>query len=239
MPFIVPFLPAIIEAAGSIGGALLGGKGGSSTKDESGQINTLLTDVQGRSDQQAKFGKQDRKQFRNALDPVSQFFQQILGGDRTAISSVLGPEVEATGKQFDAVSKAISQFAPRGGGRNTALAGAEFEKAAKISDLYAKARPAAAQGLETVAGLYGSQATSEGATAMGGLSTALSGLLGLRQQDIQKMLANQQFAGGIGQSLGRLLASVLNKGGDKTGSSGGTGSNPFLSGGLELGDIAP
>jgi len=225
MGFILPFLPAIISAAGSIGGALLNKGGGSSSSKTDTQLQDTLTTFGDRSNQQFQHGNKDWRQFHKALDPVRNWFTDILGGDRTKLMEVLGPEVNATGRQYDAVSKAISEFSPRGGGRTSALAGAEFLKAHDIGELFSKARPMAAQGLEGVAGLLGAQSSGESSTGMSGLSAMLSGILGMRGQDISKMLANRQFAGGIGQSLGRLLGQVLNKGGSES-SGGGFGIIP-------------
>jgi hypothetical protein len=232
MPFVLPFLPAIIGAAGSIGGALLNKSGSSSSSKTDTQLQDTLTTFGDRSSQQFQQGRKDWRQFHKALDPVRNWFTDILGGDRTKMMEVLGPEVNATGRQYDAVSKAISEFSPRGGGRTSALAGAEFSKAHDIGELFSKARPMAAQGLEGVAGLLGAQSSGESSTGMSGLSAMLSGILGMRGQDISKMLANRQFAGDIGQSLGRLLGQILGKGREDDSSSSGSIPDAGSTGGM-------
>ena len=184
--------------------SLFGG-GNKQTTAEQKQIQDLFTQVTERSDQQAKAGKQDRKQFRKALDPVSAWLQKIVGGDRTEIMAAEGPEITAKSEQYDAVSKAIAQFAPRGGGRSATLSNVEFAKARDIGDLFAKARPMAAEGLERVASIYGAQSATESGNATNSLATVLSGALGLRQQDIQRGLA----AGQAGADTGAALAQIL------------------------------
>ena len=210
-------------------GSLFSG-GNKQTSAEQKQIQDLFTQLTGRSDQQAKAGKQDRKQFRNALDPVSAWLQKIVGGDRTEIMAAEGPEITAKNEQYDAVSKAISQFAPRGGGRSAALSNVEFAKARDIGDLFAKARPMAAQGLEQVASIYGAQASSESATGMSGLTSVLAGALGLRQQDIQQAMATRAGAQQLGQSLGMILGQLLNRRGSSSSTSSGFGSLAGLGG---------
>lgn len=202
-------IPALISAGGSIAAAKLAGGGGSTGGSTPANFQGLFDDLQFQGDRSSKWAKQEHKQFRNALDPVSEWFRSILSGDRTALMSVLGPEVGGINRSYDAVSKAISQFSPRGGGRNQTMANVDFSKAHDIGDLFSKARPAAAAGLEGVASIYGAQASNDQSQNLGALSTILSGQLGLRAQDIQKLIADRQFGGLFGASIGKLLVQIL------------------------------
>lgn len=215
---IIPFIPLIasgVGAAGSIAGGALanrGGGGSSGTTQQGKDISDLFGDVRGHADQQFGVAQKDHKAFRKSLDPVSDFFKSILGGDRSKLMEVLGPEVQTINRGYDAVSNAIAEFSPRGSGRTSEMADVGFKKTHDISDLFAKARPAAAQGLEGVASLYGGQSANEESTAMGGLSTALSAALGLRAQDLQKAFQTRAGAMDLGRSLGSLLMQFLHPG---------------------------
>lgn len=217
MPFIVPFIPAIISAGAAIGSSLLS-KGGSSNSGFGGSSNPLDSQISGLLDKQGnrsrklfKQGRQDWKDFRGSIGPVRDYFSTLLGGDRNALSELLGPEIGTIHSGYDAVKKTISEFSPRGGGRTSQLSQLPEREAGDITNLFLKARPMAAQGLQGVAGLLGNQALGEQTGANSSLSSSLSALLGLRQQDLEKFLSNRQFGSGIGSSLGALLSQLLSR----------------------------
>jgi hypothetical protein len=185
VPFLLPALPAIIGAGGAIGGALLSGPSKQQKQTLTGQqqLDQQLTE-------NAKQGSQLATQFSSmatpALNNAMNYWSTLLNGDRTAMSSVLGPEVSQIGQGIANATNTTSQFAPRGGARTTALAGLPFQQASTVGNLYSTLRPAAASavgevGLST-AGLASSflgnstSAAGTGANSYLGLVSALEGL---------------------------------------------------------------
>lgn len=134
--------------------------------------------------------------YSNALD----FWQAILRGDRTSLNSFLGPEINQYRQGQQNALQNVSQFAPRGGARTTALAELPFQQAKTVGDMYASARPVAA-------GQVGAIASDLGAKGMAGLGAGISGegsaagaylnaaQLANKQQQQQVATANQIGAG--------------------------------------------
>jgi hypothetical protein len=134
---------------------------------------------------------------------VTDFLKKLLGGDRAEMMSALGPEVKTIRNQNEAATRAISQFAPRGGGRATILAEQPYNMAAQIQALLQKVRPQAATQLAEVAktqGQLGLQTADLGRESWANMLNFLTGQPagGLGEN-------SKKIAGEIGKALMALL----------------------------------
>lgn len=263
---IIPFIPAIIGAAGAITGGALAGRNSSSSSSNSSTTTTPLgtqtitPQQQAQQDElsaiaqiQRKWGKKDVKQGTKDFSAAQDYWSTLLGGDRTAIAQAKGPEITRVSDQYDAARKSLSEFAPRGGGRIAGLSGLAGQQAGQIGNIFLNARPEAAAAIERL----GVERSGIGGNLLAGagndFNAILNNLLGNRAADTASRSAdtaarsvelagkNQSNAllGGLGQGLGALLLGILrNRGGSSGGTSGGSGIiDIFGEGGI--GDIAP
>jgi hypothetical protein len=145
----------------------------------------------------------------NHLNPVTNWFQTIMNGNKAATLNQLQPQIQQVQGGLKTALNTENSLAPRGGGRGAALFDLPFEGQKQIAGEYAGARAAAPAGLQ-------SAATAEGAlgASAGGLgsqygqvsSTANNNLLnyGLNQQ--QQKNQQQASAGGL---FGKLIGGAL------------------------------
>ena len=179
------------------GGALASLGGGSS-----GDLDDILHTINARSGKQFAQGEDLLGQGQAGLQPALRFLTAITRGDPGAVGQATQPERRRVIDQYDTARRAISQFAPRGGGAVSAISRSFADEAGTLSDIFATGR-------------------REGATELGELSTRLAGLgiqaEGLAGQNlstlVQAYLAQDAQArassGAFGQSLGALAGLLL------------------------------
>lgn len=199
-------IPAIIGAAGTIGGALLGNKKSSSENTALQGLSDLTkTEAQG-----AQYGLQQMPGLlRGAtgdISSVQNFLAPLVAGNRQSALEAAAPEVNSILSQYDTAKKSLSEFAPRGGGTNSKMADLPFQQSGAITNLLAQERGTAAQNLAGLGVSEGALATSLLPRDSGAGSSLLNYALGNRAQQ-------GQMWGSIGTSVGTLLGSLLNGGG--------------------------
>lgn len=214
MPFLAAIPAAIagglISGGSSIAGGLLSKRGGSSAPADpfGDKIKQAQLDLSSKSSS-AGFG--DLSTARKTFQLPINYWTKILTGGRYDALEALAPEVNTITSQYDAGTRAMSEFSPRSGGRTSAMEENRFRKNADITRTLLGARPAAAQGLLTAASGVGSMGTSElgiGNSALSGASATNLGGLNIALE--RQRLANEN-AGGIGSGLGSIFATLLNK----------------------------
>src|SRR5207245_2627957 len=94
---------------------------------------------------------------------------KLLSGDRQEMLQAVAPEVNAIRGQGATGRRALSQFAPRGGGTTAALAEEPFRESGQITNLLNTVRPEAAKGLTQLGALLGNLGVSEIGQAQLGL----------------------------------------------------------------------
>ena len=104
-------------------------------------------------------------QSNQAFTPALNYWSSILAGGPQG-TEALSPEIQRIGAGYNAAQNQINQFAPRGGGRASALGQLPLQRSADVSNLFATMRPMAAQQLSQIG------------SATGGLGTALTGQIG-------------------------------------------------------------
>lgn len=155
MPFIVPFIPAIIGAAGAVGAAKLKGD---ATRDAAklagaggggaGGLGSVPTDI-GQIPPQATAAI-EASRTNPAAEAAKGYYEKALGGDRETMQSLLGPEIQTVLSQYDTAAKTAAELSPRGGGRTEQMGELPFQKVGEYGRQLATVRPKAAQALGTL-----------------------------------------------------------------------------------------
>lgn len=223
---IASAVPAIIGAAGTIGGALLGGHK-SSSENTALQGLSDLTNVEAQAGQQGlKWAGPELRSATGDLGAVSKFLTPLVAGNRTAAMQAAAPQVNSILSQYDTAKKSISEFSPRGGGTNSQLANMPFQESGAITNLLAGERTNASQSLANLGGTEGALASSLLPRDSGAGSSLLNYALGNKAQQ-------GQMWGSIGTSLGTLLGGMFNN----SGGGGGSTDISNLAGGIWGGPI--
>jgi len=200
----MPAIPAIIGAAGTIGGALIGRK-------KSGEEKAGLAATTGRAEvetQAGEWGLGEAKRLlpkgEESIEQALSYYLPLLSGDRQAMMEAMGPEVNQIVSQYDTGRRAAAEFTPRGGGRTTALAELPFRKAGAITSLLQGARPGAAKAVSDIGFGVGDLASRLLPGSTGAGAQLLGYALQRRGQDIpawEKM----------GTSIGSLIYDIWKK----------------------------
>lgn len=229
MPTLIA--PAIGLASSAIGG--IKGKGAAKKQEQTNQANLAEQKRQYEQmwgklspivDQQATAGANFTKGAQQGIGDLQKFWTPLVKGDRSAIDQFLAPERGAINEGWQATNQTLSRMAPRGGGRVSALAGAQVKRQGALNDLVFGARREGANKLQGLAELMGGL----GAQNSGQASGALSGMAGgaaNRQSNASMNLAGMygertQGMGQLGSSLGGFLTDLF-KGGSGKSSGGG------------------
>lgn len=159
-----PIGTGIGAIAGGLLGTFLGGKPSPEDTAETSILNNVPTLInKGNTATDTALGD---------LGTSGNFYKTILGGNRDAISNLLAPQTSTILSQYDNASKAIKEFAPRGGGSTQALAQNPYQKATAAAGAYQGVLPSAAQGLSQVGGTtgqIGANLTNQGMSPSSGL----------------------------------------------------------------------
>lgn len=195
MAAAVPFaLKAIPFAAQGIG-ALLGKKASGPSK---GQQAAVAGTQQGAQTLSAAgqplltSGLNYASQAGTSLAPAAQYYSSILS-NRRAASESLAPE-QQTALEYYRGAEGKTRRTMRGGARDQALAELDRQRVGQLAGMLPAARRSAAEGLQGVAGTYGSLGTSltgQGTNALTNAAYIQSGLF-----DQATKIREQEAAGG-------------------------------------------
>lgn len=224
---LIPGVGPLIAPLVAGGVSALTGGGGSPASTNNGAVGVNPTFQKSPYVQE---GVDALKQGIDATAPAANYYKTALGGDRDALSSLLGPEVSTVLSQYDNAAKTAAEFAPRGGGANQVLAETPFKKVGAYGQALAGARSKAAAGsagiardIVTAGGDIGRLGTSE-ESAQNSFATSLARLNVERQNEQAKQISG--LTGGIGSILANIFAGKSKGGGSKT---PGGGFNPRAS----------
>ncbi len=152
------------------------------------------------------------KRASGAYGPVLDYLTKLLSGDRQSMLEAASPEVNSVLSYYDSARKALSETAPRGSGRSTAIAESRFAESGDITNLLSKVRPEAAKELTTLGTALGQIGVEELGVGRESVANVLQYLLGqgdlqlgLRSQDIK---VGEEVGGGIGLLIGTILAGL-------------------------------
>lgn len=236
---IAAAIPAIIGAAGSIGGSLLSRRGGGSSSssntllpaglDQTALLN-FINKQSGTADILQSLGQGNTDKGASALGGPLQYFGDILGGDRGAIMESMAPEIAAVNAQFNAPLQQ-SQLTGRGGALATDL---EASRQSGITNSILSARPAAADRLTGIAQNLmnlGTQQVLGGGQIRGNATRDILDYNQIiRGIQAQTRMDNANMFGSLGASLGPILGSVLGGVFGGGGGSSGSAAPPLFNG---------
>lgn len=211
-------LPALAIGGGSAAAGYLAGRG--RNKDQSGGDGTMPqgnTDeitklLQQRSDVMHKQGGQLQQQGTEALAPVLDYFRSLMGGDPAAMLQATAPERGRVIDQYDTARRAIAEFAPRGGGSGSAIAGSYVQQAQQLGDISSNARNVATQGLLQLGPQLQSLGMTAEQVASADLGTIIQAVLSKQNLDVAKRGQTFGMWGDIGTGVGSLLGQWLGRG---------------------------
>lgn len=216
---IAAAIPAIIGAAGGIGGALINRSSANKANsqanallppglDQTGLLN-FINKQSGTADVLQSLGQGSVDQGASALTGPLSYFSSILGGDRNAIMEAMAPEVAAVNAQFQAPLQQ-AQLTGRGGALATDL---EASRQSGITNAILSARPAAADRLTGIAQNLmnlGTQQIMGGGQVRGNATRDILDYNSIiRGIQAQTRMDNAGMWGSLGTALGPILGSLL------------------------------
>ena len=226
MPFILPALPHIIGAASTIGAGALGSK---LSKSKPSPLEQQQLD---RSSKEADLSLAERQRgsemSRNLFDmgqPAVQqplnYWASILSGDRSRMTSAMGPELSRIGEGYQQAGQTLAALNPRGGPTPDFLSQQPYNQQRDVSTMFQQARPQAAQQSAST----GSNLLANAINSLYGSTAGGQAVLNFEQQRRQR---DREAGASIGGSIYDIfypaqgqggLASILGdifKGGAKT-----------------------
>lgn len=218
-------MSAAIPAAVGLGGSLIGGIQGKGAAKRQERISReyldILRPLLQTQTQAGKFALDQSKPFiRGAgqalIDLQDKFYKPLAFGGGSAINAFLSPERRAINQGYQNAVGNVARFAPRGGGRVSALVQGDLQRQGQLSDLVFGARRAGAQGLQDVSqglGGLGTNLLGAGFGAGTQATNLLGGQMGIAQRARESSGAQLQ---GLGESLGGFLGQIFKPGAKKT-----------------------
>jgi len=204
-----------------------GGGGGDGKGDGDGQPESPMLQQLGESSQNLqKQGNQFSSQGQDALGPLLQRMQALLGENPAALMDATRQERGRVIDQYDTARRAISQFGPRGGGTTSALADSRFAQAELLADITSSAKNDAMG----MAGSLGVQLSGLGLSAQqlasADIETVIRAILAREGLNVQERGQNMQMWGSLGETAGNLFGIWATRdggvwGSKPTGSTGG------------------
>lgn len=193
MPFLGPVAGPLVAKAGmTVGGSLLGSLLGKAkpTKDETGVLqNAQATQKFGLQTGQNLIGQGTQ----GAQAPMN-YWSSILSGNRSGITSALGPELMRLGEGYSAASRNSAALNPRGGPSSTFMGELPWQQQRDTTTLLQGARPQAAASLFDSA----NRLMSQGANAIS-MSTAAGRNILDQQENLRRTSESrgQQIGAGL------------------------------------------
>jgi hypothetical protein len=213
MPFLAPFIPAIIGiGAGAIGTKLASGGGGGS----SASTNSTDQQLQQLFDLQKQIADYALPTAQGAIgkatagyDTSLNFFNKIMSGSDEDLMKLL--DIDSVTKASDQNEQLLAELGVRGGARSAGLANASFDRQASVDRVLKQLRFAAPSQIASIAQGYGNIGLGA-LSAAGGAGAQASDIL-FGQESLKDTDAANRNAllGGIFQSIGTfagLLACV-------------------------------
>lgn len=188
MPFLAPFIPAIIGA----GSTLLGSKLAKSKPSPLEQQQVERANVAGERGQAISGNLFDMGM--PATQQPLDYWASILSGDRSKATSALAPEINRIGEGYQTAAQTSAALSPRGGPTPDFLAEAPYQQQRDVSTLFQQARPDAAKQL---AG-SGSNLLANAINALYGSTAAGRDVLNFEQQ---RRTRDREAGTSIGKSI--------------------------------------
>ncbi len=226
MPFLAPFIPALISGGASIGAGLLGSRQSGETRRALSAQEKLMG-VQTESAQQGLDYARDFQPFAmnflkkggEGLGSSMDYWSRILSG-RDQATSLLAPEISQITQGFRGARESSRTLNPRGGGSSAMTRRIDEEVVpGQIGGLLATARPTAATNVRGIGESLANLGLNTGNLSSNFLRGAGTGASeGILNYGLNRNAQQYEQGSGIGKSLFEILK-LFNFGG------GGAGTN--------------
>ena len=173
---------------------------GPSNKGNAQATDTLNT-IKTQGLDQLATGKATAAKGTDALAPVLQYLQSLVGGNPADLLFATQGQRARVLDQYDTARKGL-QFTPRSGGQASATLGLEAEKAKQITDQTAEAKSNAVGQLGSLGSGLLSAGNQQQSAGMAALDQAFAGYSQQGQQEAQQQAS-------LGAQIGKLAATVL------------------------------
>ena len=174
---------------------LFGGKTKSEKANEAsfqGKFDPLIAQQTGAGKSALDFALLLLKRGTDTLQGPINYFKTLAGGDRTALSQLFGPELDAISQRDAANRQNISEFAPRGTTAGNRLGEMSEGTTSDINKLFLTARPEANSQLMQIAQLLFGTGISGMNASTGASGNALQALLNYRSGNLESQQLRQQ-----------------------------------------------
>lgn len=216
MPFLAPFVPAIIGGASSILGGLFGGKKAQSAVSsqapiESAAEQALAGSATRTSQAGAGFLNASPGTFTsgtNALNTSKGFWQSILQGGPSA-TAILGPEIGRTNATYDNALSALRSTAPRSGITTQTASDLPFQKVAATTSLYQQLLGKAPTELSNTGSTLANLGLGVGQLGNQSMQLTNQSNQAIMDYEMKKRLAAILAGTGAGKGIGSTLAQIL------------------------------
>lgn len=207
-----PVGAAIGGTGGFLAGLFTGGKKKKKPGDEGlGEEEEVRNLLRQRSEQLSGEGARLRETGEVALSPVLQYFKQLMSGDPAAMLEATRPERGRVIDQYDTARRAISEFAPRGGGAAQAVAGSYVQQGQQLADITSQARQGAVAGLAQLGPQLQALGLNAEQVASMDLNTLINAITQGEYLGLQRRGQNIGAATGVGEAIGSLLGLYLTR----------------------------
>lgn len=170
------------------------------------KIDALVQQSLDKSNQTAAIGKEQLALGESGMFPVFDYLKKAAGGDKATLAQAAQPETARITTQYDTARRAISNFAPKGGGAVSATAESFAKEGSDIASATAKVRTDAVSELGTLSAQISQLGVNASTASADELSQALQALIG---RDAASKSMWGQIAGGAGQAAGSIIAAAM------------------------------
>ena len=224
-------MAAAIPAAVSLGGSIFSGiSGKKAAKAQQRQAEEYMKLLRPLMEMQIQGGKYALEAARpiigqsaesllgagQATRDLQNFWRPLAFGNRSAIDQFLAPERRAINEGYRSQVQDLAQFAPRGGGRLSAIASANRQRQGQLNDLVFGARKEGAGQLGNLARLLSEIGGQQGgigssllASGQGAGQQAFNLLQGQQARAYQAGQAASQNWGSLGEQIGGFLTDIF------------------------------
>lgn len=202
---IAAAVPALIGAAGAVGGGLLGGSMG---RGNTGAARGLL-EATGNSANQA--GNTNIANATKNLSNVGNFYQTLMSGNQQQIQQLLAPEINSVNQQYNQAYQSGAQLQPRSGMTAAANASLPFQKEATIGNAILSAPLSGASGLAGIGSAQGGLGSQLFNTSTGAGSALGNIGLGISQQGMQGAAGGYTLGNNLGIPIQQGVQGLLNR----------------------------
>lgn len=198
-------IPLVSTGISVIGGLWNKHKQGQQQKKDDAAAAGPLAAQQAQGDALSQQGAATYGMGRAALGGATNYYQRLLGGDKSQLAQAVAPERAALTDTYRGAERGLDRTGAQGAARDIASADLNRDRAGKIGALVSGVRPGAAAALGNL-GQAGVQMGIGATQGAGGIyAQMLNGLNAKRDLDMRQAATNDANNTSLWQNIGKLL----------------------------------